>query len=268
MTQDPVDQVRVNDVAVAYTWRGSADRRAPLIFLHGLGDSSIITFERVASHPALKNQASLLLDLPGFGYSSAPDAWPATIELHADVVAQVCGSLGLSGVSIIGHSMGGSVAIMVASRTPHLVSRLILAEPLLRSEQSTLGASISKRSEDAFVERGFAMLRLATHRQAKRGDIAAQSFQAPLSRANPRTMHQSASSLLQHRSPSFYELLVALDTPYTLVIGEHTGIAKQTPLEDATTVIIPGAGHSMMSENPDVFANAIADALIHEAHPG
>lgn len=263
MTQDSITQISVNGLSISCTWRGHTDRSTPLLFLHGLGDSSIITFDRIASHPALAGQSSLLIDLPGYGYSPVTDTWPATIEAYASIVRSVCEVLSLSSVAIAGHSMGGSVAIQVATQSPGLVSRLILAEPLLLPEQSTLGASISKRSEDAFVERGFSLLQLVTRRQANRGDIAARSFQEPLSRAEPRILHRSATSLLEARSPSFYELLAELGIPRTLLIGERTGLDPDTHnLKDVPVEIIPDAGHSMMSEHPDTFAEAIFRSLI------
>lgn len=263
MTQDPIRHTSINGLEIAFAWQGHRDRRTPLLFLHGLGDSSIMSFARIAACPALAARGSLLIDLPGFGYSPVHDDWPATIESCADIVAAVCTELSLSRVAIVGHSMGGSVAIEVATRAPELVSQLILAEPLLRPGQSTLAASIAKRTEDAFAERGLEMLRLATRRQANRGNVAAQSFQEPLSRAQPRIMHRCAASLLAHRSPSFYELLASLKIPCTLLVGERTDVALDVhAMEDVTVAMIPDAGHSMMSENPGAFVEAIAKVLI------
>lgn len=106
------------------------------------------------------------------------------------------------------------------------------------------------------------MLQLATRRQAMRGEKAAVGFQEALSRADPATMHKSASSLLQRRSPSLQAILERLTVPRTLLIGERTAIDTSDLVPHGISVIrIPDAGHSMMSDNPDAFARAIANAL-------
>lgn len=250
------------DTSTIATMYLGASSTAPLVFLHGLGDSSIITFRRIALHPALHDTPSLLLDLPGFGHSPAPASGEISTEGQARQVATVLDHLGIVQTTIVGHSMGGSISILLAHQRPDLVSRLIVAEPLLEPSQSELGKTIAKRTEAQFVERGYDMLKLATRRQASRGELAALGFQDPLSRANPAIMHRSATSLLQERLPSFRDLLAALPIPKTLILGARTDIDVAPLADQGVTIIrIPDAGHSMMSENPDAFAKAISNAL-------
>lgn len=261
MTDATVRTTHIDDLTIAHEQFGDPSPH-PVVFLHGLGDSAIITFRPFAVDLAESGTPSLLVDLPGFGFSTAPDAWASTTEDQADVTASLLDRLGITQASVVAHSMGGSVAILLAEARPDLVSRLIVAEPLLLPEQSALGKSVAKRTEAWFIERGLAMLQLATTRQAARGDRAAAGFLEPLSRANPAIMHRSAASLLERRSPSFQQRLERLPLPRTLLIGEHT-TAKTRSLEAAGVAVsrIPGAGHSMMSENPAAFAAAIREAL-------
>jgi pimeloyl-ACP methyl ester carboxylesterase len=257
-----IEHHRIDELDVAVLRRNpGSGNRPPLIFLHGLGDSSIITFDRIATQPALARYPTLLIDLPGFGHSTAPDSWPATMEHHADVVAILLEQLNLDHSPIVGHSMGGSLALMVAARRPRNVSRLILAEPLLKREHSELAASLARRSEQDFVSRGFDMLLRATRRQAARGDKAAQGFLIPLQHANPVIMHRSASSLLADRTPPFLSLLEMLPMDKTLLLGARTNVEPSPVPPGVSLLRIPDAGHSMMSENPDGFAHAIARAL-------
>lgn len=260
MTDDDIHYLGLDNLKVAWMRIGGANP-SPLVFLHGLGDSAIITFRTIALHPSLEGTPALLIDLPGFGYSVAPDDWPSTTEQHADAVIAALDALAVSRAPIMGHSMGGSIAIQIAARRPDLVSRLILAEPLLRPEQSVLGRMVVKRTEMDFVSRGFPMLQLATSRQAARGEKAALGFQEALSRANPAIMYRSASSLLQERSPAFGEVLNALPMPRSVLLGETTNTDLSDLAQDIDIVRIAGAGHSMMSENPDAFAHATATAL-------
>jgi pimeloyl-ACP methyl ester carboxylesterase len=258
---ETIRYIRVDALDIAWQWHGELSP-SPLVFLHGLGDSSIITFRRIAQHPALAGTSALLIDLPGFGHSPAPAEWTSTTEQQAGVVISVLDALGISGVPLMGHSMGGSIAILVATHRPDLVSRLIVAEPLLKPDQSILGKTIVKRPEAVFVTRGYDMLHLATRRQALRGDKAAQGFQEALRRADPTIMYRSAVSLLQERSPSLLALLETLPLPKTMLVGEKTDVEPcDLTAKGIAIVRIPDAGHSMMSENPDVFACAIASAL-------
>lgn len=254
--------IQIDGIIIACQWIGAPSPH-PVVFLHGLGDSSVITFRPFADDLARSGIPSLLIDLPGFGFSGAPDAWPSTTENQAAIVASLLDRLGITRAPIVAHSMGGSIAILLAESRPDLISRLIVAEPLLVPEQSALGKSVAKRTEAWFVDRGFAMLQLATRRQAARGDLAAAGFLKPLACANPAIMHRSAASLLKHRSPAFQHRLEGLSLPRTLLLGARTP-ADTEPLEATGIVVqrIPDAGHSMMSENPTAFSAAVRDALV------
>ncbi len=267
MPAPSIEYTTIDDCRIAFERIGPA-HPSPVIFLHGLGDSALITFRRFATHPSLQGYPALLIDLPGFGYSAAPAAWPSTTEAQAGILAALLDELGVSSAPVVAHSMGGSIAILLASNRPDLVSKLVSAEPLLRPEQSQLGLMIAKRKTKAFVERGFNMLLLATRRQAARGDLAAQGFLEPLQRADPVIMHRSAISLLQERTPSFQELLEQLTLPRTVLIGERTSL-ETSGIADAGVRVerIPEAGHSMMSENPAAFTGAIVRALGRASDP-
>jgi pimeloyl-ACP methyl ester carboxylesterase len=257
---EPVSYITINDLTVAYRSVGESSA-SPLVFLHGLGDSSIITFDRIARHPALRDTPALLIDLPGFGHSTAPATWPATIEDQAQVVAMVLDALNISTAPVSGHSMGGSIALMLATIRPDLVSHLILAEPLLRPEQSELARIIIRRTEEDFVTRGVGMLQLATRRKASRGERASIGFLTPLDHANPTMMHRSSVSLLANRSHIFLEMLEGATMPCDLIAGERTSIAAGLVPENIPIHRIPYAGHAMMHENPDAYAQTIAGIL-------
>jgi pimeloyl-ACP methyl ester carboxylesterase len=68
---------------------------------------------------------ALALDLPGFGRSQMP-ADRITVELLADTVAALVGGAGLERVVVMGHSLGGPVALRLADRHPRLVRAVIL----------------------------------------------------------------------------------------------------------------------------------------------
>lgn len=263
-----IDSTGRTDVdGVALAWRRvqpAAERvTPPLVFLHGLGSDRTV-FDSVAADPALAGPERLLVDLAGHGGSDRPDAWGYAIEAQADLVAGILATLDLPAVTLVGHSMGGSVAIALASRHPDRVVRLIAAEPALDPGTGTLSGHIARQSEAAFVARGFDRLRYQTHRQAERGDPVARHVRETLARVSPVALHRSAVSLRADRSPTFRAQLERLAIPRLLIRGGLTP-PPDPPLADPAIerIVIPDAGHTMMLEQPAAFAAAIAAHLRH-----
>lgn len=67
------------------------------------------------------------VDLLGHGGSEKPDSG-YTIPGQADLVAQALGRLGVSDATVVGHSLGGSVAVALAQRSPQLVDRVTIID--------------------------------------------------------------------------------------------------------------------------------------------
>ena len=95
-------------------------------FLHGLFGRGK-NFTRIASG-LLPEAQSLLIDLPNHGAS----AWTETLDYEefADIVAEhLRADFAASGpVDVVGHSMGGKVAMVLALRHPELVRRLVIVD--------------------------------------------------------------------------------------------------------------------------------------------
>jgi pimeloyl-ACP methyl ester carboxylesterase len=96
----------------------------PLVLLHALGEDAS-SWEAVAAGLA-PHFALLALDLRGHGASDRPGRY--SHELMRDDVIGVLDSFGLSGVVLVGHSLGGAVAYLVALQRPDLVARLVVED--------------------------------------------------------------------------------------------------------------------------------------------
>jgi 3-oxoadipate enol-lactonase len=110
----------VDGVRLAY--RESGDPAAPpLVLLHGLGEDSA-GWDEVAA--AFAGQFRVIaVDLRGHGRSDWPGAY--SLALMRDDVLGLLDALDLDRVTLMGHSLGGAVAFLVAEARPGLVGRLI-----------------------------------------------------------------------------------------------------------------------------------------------
>jgi len=176
----------------------------PLIFLHGLGSASSSYFPRGLRHPRLAGRRAILIDLLGFGFSDRPEDFSYAIEAHAGIVGGLLDHLCLKRSVIIGHSMGGSIGIVIAENGAERIDRLIVAEPNLDPGPGMVSGPISSQSEEEFVSGGYADF-LAGIMTADLPDYAG-TVQA----ADPLALHRSAVSLIAERRPTFREILLSL----------------------------------------------------------
>jgi pimeloyl-ACP methyl ester carboxylesterase len=101
-------------------------RGTAVVMLHGYGESLMSwrgVFDRVAAVAD-----AIALDLPGFGLSDKPATGYHNDRMAAAVLG-VMDSLGVPDAVLVGHSMGGAVALRVALRAPQRVRGLVLLAP-------------------------------------------------------------------------------------------------------------------------------------------
>jgi pimeloyl-ACP methyl ester carboxylesterase len=100
----------------------------PLVMLHGLGATKA---EFLPSVPALAPNGfrTIAIDLPGFGDSDKPFPAAYDARFFARWVAATLDALGLDRTHLLGHSMGGRVALEVGMRHPDRIDRLVLMTP-------------------------------------------------------------------------------------------------------------------------------------------
>jgi 3-oxoadipate enol-lactonase len=116
--------VQANGIRLAYRESGPASA-PPLLLLHALGENSA-DWDQVAA--ALADSWHVYaLDLRGHGRSDWPGTY--TLALLRDDVLAFLDALKLPQVAVIGHSMGGAAAYLMAMRQPERVRRLVLEEP-------------------------------------------------------------------------------------------------------------------------------------------
>jgi pimeloyl-ACP methyl ester carboxylesterase len=112
------------DIHISYMDEGKGD--TTILFIHGLANYAPVWTHQLAE--LSKTNRCIAIDLPGNGYSSHGD-YPYTMFFYAECVVRFIENMKLKNVVLAGHSMGGQVAIIVALRYPHLLEKLLLIAP-------------------------------------------------------------------------------------------------------------------------------------------
>ncbi|MVA55397.1 alpha/beta fold hydrolase [Agrobacterium vitis] len=244
--------VAVTDTGARIGYVELAGREPVRIFIHGLGSSSLAYFTASAADPLLVGQRSLLIDLLGFGISDRPQDYDYTIDRQAQSLARLLDDLGLSNVDIVAHSMGGSIAVALASSRPDLVGSLVLCEPSLTP---TPRLRAEAYTEHAFIEQGFANALTSV------GDV----WPATMRNADPVAMYRSEHSLGKNMPDDLCERLLGLTMPRLIIVGAKTPnphCQDQIRAASLPVVTIPEAGHNMMLDNHAAFVAALRDFFL------
>src|SRR5215470_12463212 len=233
-----------------------------VVLIHGAGfdHSAWSLHSRWFAH----NGFSVLVpDLPGHGRSAGPTL--GTIAAMADWISALLNATGAAKGHLIGHSMGSLIALETAARHPQKVSALGL---IGTAAAMTVGPDLLKAAE-ANDQAAIDMV-----------SIWGLGFDAGIggSLAPGLWMHGGAQRVLQHCAPgvlfsdlsacnSYQNALAAaasIKVPTTLILGERdlmtparAGKALAAAIAQSRTVILPGAGHTMMAERPDDLLAAL-----------
>lgn len=226
------------------------------VHVHGLGAASGPYTAHLSAYPELAGRRTLYVDLPGFGISDRPADFGYTLEEHADALAAVLDAAGERGTEVVGHSMGGSVAIVLAHRRPELVSRLVLAEANL--DPGPVPGSGSSRvaawSEEGFVHGGGFEATL---------EKVGWMWRSTMRLADPLALYRSACGLLRGTEPTMRAMLTGLGIPRTYLIGDsgdEIGDLAGLAASGVRVIAVPDSGHCMMFDNPRAYASAISAA--------
>lgn len=239
--------------------------RPPALFIHGAGGHHLYWPSQVRHLP---RQRILALDLPGHGHSAGRGY--QTIEGYADAVTEFLQSIGLCTVALIGHSMGGAIALCMAHRFPERVlglclistgARLRVAPDILRltADAPRFGEAISLIVGMSFSPSTSVRLR----------DLAAERMRD----TRPSVLHGDFLACDAFDATAWLERIAA---PTTLICGEED---RMTPpwhseflrgkIPGAQLDIVPAAGHMVMLEQPERVAGDI-DRFLNGItyHPG
>jgi len=232
------------------------------VMLHGAGfdHSTWALHSRWFAHHGF---SVLAPDLPGHGRSAGKAL--STIADMADWTAALIDAAGAPKARLIGHSMGSLIALETSARHPDKVAGLSLVGT---AATMTVGPDLLKAAEANDI----AAIDMVS--------IWGLGFKAELggSLAPGLWMHQGARRVLERTAPGVlhsdlaacnaYENALAaaaqVKVPTTVILGERdmmtparAGKTLAAAIPGARTIVIPGAGHMMMVEQPDELLAAL-----------
>ncbi len=252
--------LREEAVDLRYVRTGGS--KPPLVLLHGLMANGAC-WSPLAR--ALEDRFDVVMpDARGHGGSSAP-LYGYRYEDHARDVLVLIRRLGLDAPVLLGHSMGGVTAAVVASERAAPARALILAEPTFISPQWQRDLRDGDIAEEHRRVLGMEKASVLVDLKARHPDRSAEILEL-LAEARLQT-RMSALDVLTPPNPEFRELVRRIDVPTLLILGEKGVLSLEAVNElkaiDSRIHIerIEGAGHGVHYDRPARFEAIVRSFL-------
>ncbi|MEV0826304.1 alpha/beta fold hydrolase [Nonomuraea rubra] len=249
---------------LAFERRGTG---APLILVHGIGhhwQGWLPVLDRLAAARTV-----FAVDLPGFGVSpELPARIPYTAESLADAVESFCARLGIREPAVAGNSLGGYIALELASRG------------VVRSAVALSPAGFWSRAELLYCQAMLRAMRASArslpleqleNRQVR--TVASGLLVAHPTRLDPAALMAATQALAN--APGFDETLESFSglmppappkSPITIAWGEHDRLLLRRQAVRAArwsgqrVKLLKGCGHVPMSDDPELVARIILES--------
>lgn len=249
----------IDGLKLHYTDTGAADAPA-VIIMHGWG-CCIATVESIARIlcPAMR---VISVDLPGHGKSDEPsEVWG--IEAYTRCIEKFIDMLGLKTVTLIGHSFGGRIGILLSSRQKY-VDKLVLVD----------AAGIKPRRKPRYYVKVYTyktlkhLLPLLFGK--KKGTELLDKYRGHAGSADYRNSSPMMRGIMSRCvNEDLKHVMPGISAPTLLIWGEND---TATPLSDAKImerlipdaglVNFPGCGHYSFLDNPGGFAAVLRSFLV------
>src|SRR5579872_2808605 len=254
---------RVGGLSIAYETRGAGD--PALLFIHGIFQDRSY-FAPQQTHFSVRRDV-VALDLRGHGDSS--ESPKVTMEDFAADVIAVVDEAGLTSVILCGHSMGGAVALKVASARPELVRGIAMLDGAVLFPESVrqagLGTLVPALATEHWMDalRGYFTNRILDPRDPH--ELTARVM-ADLRRARPEFARTFFSSLF---ASDCADDLENAQCPLLYVHAKApSDLQRMVALRpDAMVGQVVGSGHYPMLSVPDQV-NAMLDRFLEVVDAG
>lgn len=233
--------------------------RAPIVFLHGFG-STKEDYADIVRHAAFSGRPFLAYDAPGCGESTCSDLARIAIPFLVSTALEVLNRCGIERFHLVGHSMGGLTALMLAHQSPGRVLSFVDIEGNIAPEDCFLSRQIVDYPE-ADPERFFAdFIDRTLHAPAYASALYASSLRHKVRAGAVRGIFQSMVELSDNGD--LMNKFLALPCPKMFMYGEQNrslSYLKRIEMNGVRLAEIPRCGHFPMYSNPAAMWEEIAD---------
>jgi N-formylmaleamate deformylase len=239
-----------NGIGIHYLRTGGA--KPPVVLLHGLMGSGACWTPLAR---ALEGEFDVVMpDARGHGGSSAPHQGYRYDDLASDVVGLIR-ALELSRPVLLGHSMGGMTAAVVASRRAGILRGLVLVDPTFLSperQREVRDSDVADQHRRTLGLRKSDLVAQARERHPRRSpEIVELQAEARLK------TRMGAFDVLTPPNPAYHDVVSAIDVPSLLVIGDDPVVTLEmaTELRSLNPRVrveqVEDAGHGLPFEQPE-----------------
>lgn len=244
-------------------------RGPDVLLIHGWSSS-----RRMWQHltPALaRTHRCWSLDLPGFGDSDKPaDDW-YSIPKFTTSVRHFMETMGLDQVAVVGHSMGGMIALDLASAYADRVTRLVVINPVVTG-RAYLRAFARLRARASFLQRTHALSRRLIHPVVRHplsttlnnGVRYLGRRAEDFTRATPESLLGSGRAIADFDTRP---TLTHITAPTLVILGKFDAqvpnseghlVAAQVP---NARLLVYTAGHAITDDRPGEMVRVIRDFI-------
>ncbi len=245
----------------------------PCVLIHGLGDGAYVWTDFVRHLPA--DYQALAVDLRGHGYSPRSAGGQYFTHQHVADVTATLDRLGLERPVLIGHSLGGDVAMRIAIAQPQRIAALVIVD--FGPESGPSGMRVIHNLKHSMREYATVQeyLRWLTRTRPMISaelleHCAVESLEGSAEggfrlRVDPAIFWANAP----HRNPKIeWAALASIACPTLLLRGAASAVLPKAVAEkmaaavpDCTLLEVSKSGHAIMLENPGAFRQCVCDFL-------
>jgi pimeloyl-ACP methyl ester carboxylesterase len=240
-----------------YALYEGSDSQPPVVLIHGAGSSHLcwpVQIRRMAGRRVL------VLDLPGHGRSSGTGE--QSIAAYCNRLIDFFTELNIHQVVLVGHSMGGAIALQLATQYPELVTGLgLISSSAYLGMLSELVEHFKNPQNGAAVLQLFQQRAFSTHTAS---GIIHQSMEL-LRAVRPGVFYGDLKACADFDLHGQIENIIA---PAWVAVGADDQITPPacahylgTTLPSARLMVIPRAGHMVLVEQPRALSQGLNDFL-------
>lgn len=229
-----------------------------LVFLHGIGCAKE-SFDAVFEDKLAERYSILTFDFVGHGDSDKPEDFSYHLEDHAAIAKQVIGRFSPESVTVVAHSMGGTIGLLLTQGLDNLMTFINVEGNLISEDAGIVSRQTAEQTEADFVTNGFNNF-LAGLRSSD--ESAFRVWADWYEKSSPIAVHRSGTSLVKWSDsgklmPAFNQL-----NAKAFIYGDKTDVSLLLPqFQDVDVHAVPNSAHFMMLDSPTAFYEAIRSHL-------